>query len=870
MKHINQRIFSSILGFVALVPGAILAQSSIDLIRLNELQVIGTHNSYHLEPSKPVMELIKGFNAEAADSIAYSHKSIEEQLGHLGIRQLEWDLYADPNGGLFANPAVRQIITDRGGDPGPSHDPNGVLNKPGLKIIHSPDFDFLTTSLTFRQALTSLRDWSQAHPHHVPIMVLLEVKESSGWPSGVTPLKFDAEQFDGIDQEILSVFQKDEILSPDEVRGDAETLRKAILKNGWPLLESVRGKILFALDNGGSVRDRYVSGHPSLRGRLLFASVDEKDPAAAWFKINDPIQGFDSIQRLVRQGFMVRTRADANTKQARTNDPTRRDKAFASGAQFVSTDYPAANLEFSRYRVQFTGGVVARPNPVTGQADLGEIDLDKARAWIVCEGTYGGHLQGVATDGISLYWSHTVQLVKTDLNGRILQQISVPDHHGDLTLHDGKVFVAVEFGEFNEPPGASEPWIYIYDADSLKLLGKRRVPELVHGAGSIAYGNERFVVVGGLPGDHDQNYVFEYDKNLNFLNRHVLPSKQTRLGIQTAAYMDGHWWFGCYGSPENPGLLKVDKNFLLVGQAETNFSYGVARLNNSTIIRGECFAGSKRGKVELLRGELSQVQSVTTSVRLAAYNVLFGIWAEPEVIGEMFKPYEFDAIGFSEVPDGDWTSRVGRVLGMEHVYVGKISSANHEDKFKSILSRTPLTNTHEIELTGHKGWSPASLVGAETFIRGMPFLVYSTHIPGRPNEDGSAAEFIAQSIIPNAHEKAENVVILGDLNNLPGDGPLERIESAGMRSMWTDLGIDTTKLSSHLHIESGKESGVIDHIYYTSASKAEATDGGIIYSAFNAHDADKEMPNYKADWKQYGKPLSDHRPVWAVVEFPLR
>ena len=57
-------------------------------------------------------------------------------------------------------------------------------------------------------------------------------------------------------------------------------------------------------------------------------------------------------------------------------------------------------------------------------------------------------------------------------------------------------------------------------------------------------------------------------------------------------------------------------------------------------------------------------------VRLAAYKVLFGNWAEPERIGEMFRPYRLDLIGFSEVPDGDWTKRVGRALGMKHVYVG--------------------------------------------------------------------------------------------------------------------------------------------------------------------------------------------------------
>ena len=83
------------------------------------------------------------------------------------------------------------------------------------------------------------------------------------------------------------------------------------------------------------------------------------------------------------------------------------------------------------------------------------------------------------------------------------------------------------------------------------------------------------------------------------------------------------------------------------------------------------------------------------TVRVASYNVEFGKSASPEQIGKMLKPYKLDIIGFDEAPDGDWTARVGKVLGMKHSYVGKISSANHKDKYKSILSRTPLEGTEE-------------------------------------------------------------------------------------------------------------------------------------------------------------------------------
>ena len=89
----------------------------------------------------------------------------------------------------------------------------------------------------------------------------------------------------------------------------------------------------------------------------------------------------------------------------------------------------------------------------------------------------------------------------------------------------------------------------------------------------------------------------------------------------------------------------------------------------------------------------------TRIVRVAEYNVLFGNWGSPERIADMFKPHNFDIIGFNEVPNEEWTAQVGKSIGLNYAYVGKISSANHKDKYKSILSRSPLTNGHEIEIS---------------------------------------------------------------------------------------------------------------------------------------------------------------------------
>jgi hypothetical protein len=60
---------------------------------------------------------------------------------------------------------------------------------------------------------------------------------------------------------------------------------------------------------------------------------------------------------------------------------------------------------------------------------------------VSCDGTYQHHLQGICVDGEAIYWSFTTTLVKTDLNGNLLKQVPVANHHGDLAaqllqLHD--------------------------------------------------------------------------------------------------------------------------------------------------------------------------------------------------------------------------------------------------------------------------------------------------------------------------------------------------------------------------------------------------------------------------------------------------
>lgn len=334
-------------------------------LRLNQIQVVGTHNSYHLAPSPEIMKIIRIAGKGVADSIDYSHPPLEKQFGEYGVRQIELDIYADPEGGLYSNPIGRQLAGQTQSDPRLPFDFESVMKQPGAKIIHAPGFDFATQVPTLKAALEQTVSWSKAHPNHLPILILLELKEKVAAPAGVNPIRFDREKLDALDQEILGCVPRDMLLTPDAVRGKHATLREAIETSGWPTLDRCCGKIFFALDNTDSLKDRYLEGHDSLKGRVMFVSVGADQPAAAWMKLNDPVHDFKLIQECVQKGFLVRTRADSDTRQARDNDPSQRDRAIESGAQFISTDFPVPDTRWSDYCLQWPGRAVYRRNPIS-------------------------------------------------------------------------------------------------------------------------------------------------------------------------------------------------------------------------------------------------------------------------------------------------------------------------------------------------------------------------------------------------------------------------------------------------------------------------------------------------------------------------
>jgi hypothetical protein len=271
---------------------------------------------------------------------------------------LELDLASDPAGGRFAHPAGAKLA-------GIPDDPAYVaeMSKPGLKVLHIQDIDYRSVCNTFISCLTIIRDWSRAHPDHVPILITMNTNdEKTHVPGGVDELPFDTAAYDEVDREIAQVFSRDELITPDGVRGSYATLREAVLQHGWPTLGASRGKFLFALDEEGPHITAYRAGRKTLEGRILFVNVDENQPDSAYLTLNEHAEDA-RIAADVKLGFVVRTRADADTVEARSNDTARRDDALKSGAQYVSTDYMRPDTRLSGYQARLPDGAIAVCNP---------------------------------------------------------------------------------------------------------------------------------------------------------------------------------------------------------------------------------------------------------------------------------------------------------------------------------------------------------------------------------------------------------------------------------------------------------------------------------------------------------------------------
>lgn len=348
-------------GFcLSLLSVSLLQAQQMDDLKINQIQVIGSHNSYKKAILPEVYRyLSKKDSMNLLPRIQYEHIPIPEQLD-LGLRNLEIDVYADSKGGKYAHPKILDLVKTT-----TPFDPEGKMKKPGYKMIHITDIDYQTWYYTLEDCLKDLKKWSDAHPDHDPVFITLEPKDGNTNQFGTEPEHYTSALFDELDNELRNYLGKNKIITPDDIRGRYTSLNEAVLHQNWPKIKDAKGKFLFVLDNNSENRDLYIQGHPSLQRRMIFTNSAPGTAEAAVLFMNDP---GPEISGLVKQGYLIRTRADADTMEARKEDYSRFERAKESGAQIITTDYYQPSKLFkSSYKVNFDSKTYERRNPVNAK-----------------------------------------------------------------------------------------------------------------------------------------------------------------------------------------------------------------------------------------------------------------------------------------------------------------------------------------------------------------------------------------------------------------------------------------------------------------------------------------------------------------------
>ena len=329
-------------GLVALFFPPAFAAPADPGLKLNQIQIVGTAESYKLAPSDQMLSLIRMGGKKDAQALDFSQPPITAQLA-AGARALSFDIVYDPNGGLFKNPAGASMADEL-----LDKDYVDAMSQPGFKVLHVPDVDFKSSCLMLKDCLAQVSAWSSAHPTHLPLIIVLHCTDTrTPMPGATTPMPVDAAAATALDAVIRASFGAGQLITPAQVQGASASLKEAVQTAGWPTLRAGLGKVIFVLNDDPQAAAIYAAD----AARPMFVATDEASPNAGFVAIDDPVKNAARIAADVRVGFIVLTRADADTVEARSNDIRRRDQAFATGAQIVLTDFLLPDKKIGAYQV---------------------------------------------------------------------------------------------------------------------------------------------------------------------------------------------------------------------------------------------------------------------------------------------------------------------------------------------------------------------------------------------------------------------------------------------------------------------------------------------------------------------------------------
>jgi hypothetical protein len=260
------------------------ADDTFGKLSVNHLQFLGTHNSYHVTPAIPFSK-----------TFIYTHDKIINQL-HRGVRHFEFDSHFDR-------------ITNR------------------WVVYHIAIVDSSTNcGDCLCDCLGEVKKWSDQNSNHTVMVIFLEPKTIFNAHPFCTG--DDAYIFHRMESEVLSVFPLDQIIVPDQIRGNFTSLRSAVITRGWPSVESTRGKFMFVL-NFWSENMHCKQYYENKTHPLFFMRTNGDDDNAAFVEMGS-VGNNIAIKNNLKRNYFVRTGVSSSQESIKD--------CVDYGAQLLSTD----------------------------------------------------------------------------------------------------------------------------------------------------------------------------------------------------------------------------------------------------------------------------------------------------------------------------------------------------------------------------------------------------------------------------------------------------------------------------------------------------------------------------------------------------
>lgn len=301
-------------------------------MKFNEMSFLGTHNSYQTAPIEETRELFRSFEALSfgiynSEAIEFYSETLTQQL-NCGLRSFEIDIET----------------FDRDGDI-------------SFTCMHSPYFEMSTSCYDFSLALKEIALWSDNNPGHLPITIIIEPK-SVFLP--LEDMKFFSFDYALALDETLREGLGDKLFTPADMLRDYESFGEMRAADDWCEVKDMLGKVVVLLHDCGATED-YIAIDESVKTQAMFPMLREGDAdrdCASFILCNKPEQLLKIKDEVIgEKKIMVRTRADSFASAT----DKRRDDAFASGANIISTDYPVRTDNGKNdYVVTFGGSATVR------------------------------------------------------------------------------------------------------------------------------------------------------------------------------------------------------------------------------------------------------------------------------------------------------------------------------------------------------------------------------------------------------------------------------------------------------------------------------------------------------------------------------